>query len=151
MKKATEDLNKVGTSKGFAHKLLTAKRLASDLRGPTDTISTLANQFVLQLHDVDDGVRAIIEQVPVEIEAEPDSKEAVCNFFDQIRGLSEESNIGVSAAREMIEALTPLEKMSRDLRPGVRRLRRALMTMVEVIKVTEIWTSLIEASGVDCR
>ena len=152
MQKATADLlNKGGGRSGFAHKLLVARSLTMELSSPTDTISTLTNQFVSQLHDVDDGTRAIIEQALVEIKEEPDSKEDLCNFFAAIRNLSKQTHDGLSGAKQMIDGFAPMEKMSRDLRPVLRRLRQALTAMIEGGKVTEIWTSMIEASGVDCR
>ena len=51
----------------------------------------------------------------------------------------------------MINTAAPLEKMSRDLRPVLRRLRQSLTVMVEGRKVSDNWISLIEASGIDCQ
>ena len=150
MQRAASDINKEESRGGFARKLLVARRLAMELSGPTDKVSTLAGQFASQLHDVDDGFRAIIEQAQVEIKEKPSSKENCCDFFAAIRNLSGESHRGLSAAQQMIDSIVPIEKMSRDLRPVMRRLRQALTTMVEAGEVTDSWIGLIEASGVDC-
>ena len=64
-----------GVRGGFVHQRSVARRLATELSGPTDRISTLSNQFASHLHDVDDGFRAIIEQGAVEVEEKPESKE----------------------------------------------------------------------------
>ena len=148
---ATADLNKGRDRGGFAHKLLVARRLSVELSGPTDAISTLTNRFASQLHDVDHGFRTIIERAPLEIEETPDSKENICQFLTATQNLAKQSHDGLNEAKKMIGALYPMEKLSRDLRPVIRRLSQALTTMVEAGKVMEIWTSLIEASGVDCR
>ena len=150
MQRATSDINKEEGHGGFAFKLKVARRVAMELSGPTDKISTLASQFASQLHDVDDGFRVIIEQASVEIKEKPESKEDCCNFFAEIRGLSESSHNGLGAGQQMIDSIVPIEKMSRDLRPVVRRLRQALTIMVEARDVTDSWIGLIEASGVDC-
>ena len=50
----------------------------------------------------------------------------------------------------MINAITPVEKMSRDLRPVLRRLRQGLTTMVEAREVTDEWVHLIDRSGIIC-
>ena len=111
----------------------------------------LANQSASQLHGVDDGLRAIIEHAPVEIIENPESRREYCNFFSVIQKLSEASSTGLSGVQKMIDTFAPIEKMSRDLRPKLRRLRQALTTFLETIEVTDRWVSLIEASDVDCR
>ena len=151
MRDTARDINKGEGRGGFSRRLLTIRRLAKDLNGPTDTISMLTNRFTSQLHDVDDGLRAIIEHAPGEIEKNPESRKGYCQFFTVIKELSESSDTALNGAQEMIDAIAPVEKMSRDLRPGLRRLRQALATIVEAREVTVSWVGLIEASGVDCR
>ena len=51
----------------------------------------------------------------------------------------------------MIDAIAPIERVSRDLRPVFRRLRQGLSIMVEAREVSDGWIGLIEASGVDCE
>ncbi len=50
----------------------------------------------------------------------------------------------------MIDAISPLEAMSRDLRNPLRRLRQGLTLMVETRKVTDEWVELIEGTDIDC-
>jgi hypothetical protein len=137
--------------KSFAHKLIVARQLAKRLEGPSEEISASVTTFVSQLHDVDDGFRAIIERAPAEIEENPDSRKDFCHFFRVVENLSAASSEGLGSARNMIEAIPPIEKTSRDLRPVLRRLRSSLVAMVEAKDVTDSWVGLIEGSGVDCR
>jgi hypothetical protein len=51
----------------------------------------------------------------------------------------------------MIDSMEPLEEVSKDLRPTIRRLREGLTVLVEAKDVSSDWVNLIEASGVDCE
>jgi hypothetical protein len=50
----------------------------------------------------------------------------------------------------MIDAISPVEAMSRDLRDPLRRLRQGLTLMVEARDVTDEWVEMIEGTGIDC-
>ena len=152
MKEATSDITKVGAGRGgFARRVRVTRGIATKLTGPTDTISTLANQFEPQLHAIDDGIRIIIELAPAEIVESPDVKQDFCLYVESIRTLSESAHNGLSSIKGMIEAVAPLEKMSRDLRPVLRRLRQALTIMTESSGISDNWIGLIETASVDCQ
>jgi hypothetical protein len=46
--------------------------------------------------------------------------------------------------------MSPLEKMSRDLRPVLKRLRKALTTMMQVLPVMQEWREMKDAVDIDC-
>ena len=148
---ATANINKDTGRGGFSHRVLVSRHLARNLNEPTDKISMLANQFTSQLHDVDEGLRTIIEHAPIEINENPHSKGDYCHFFTVIQEVSQASDTALSGTQYFINTIAPIERMSRDLRPILRRLRQALTTIVEAREVTSSWVGLIEASGVDCR
>ena len=151
MTEATAEVKKPrGGRSEFARRIAIARRLAKRSSGPTDKISTLANQFASQIHDVDEGVRTIVDQASTEIERDPELRDDFCRFSESIRELSEASQDGRRGCEQMIHSIVPLEGMSRDLRPVMRRLRLALTIMIEGIQVTEGWTELIDAVGIDC-
>ena len=148
----TSNINQVSTGRGeFARIVKIVRRMAIQLKIPTDKISMLTNQYVSQLHDVDEGNRIIIEQAPAEIEKNSATRQEFCRFFESVQALSEESNKSFNDIESMINAAAPIEQMSRDLRPVIRRLRQALTIMVESRSVSGNWKNLIETSGVDCR
>ncbi|MCP4680168.1 MAG: toll/interleukin-1 receptor domain-containing protein [Deltaproteobacteria bacterium] len=148
MQEATPELQK---AKGFAPKRAVARQVARRLGDPTEQIWMFGNEFASQLHDVDDGFRVIIEAAPGEIEKSPESKPEMCSFFQRIRDLSAAAQKGLGSAQDMIDAIAPIEGISRDMRPALRRLRQGLTIIVEAKKVTNEWVDLIEASGVDCK
>lgn len=151
MTEAKADVDRADAqSKGFAGRLVVARRVAGKLKEPVDRIWSDSNEFASQLHQVDDGLRALIEQAAAEVQGAPDSRPAVCEFFETIRQLSASAHEVLESVRQMIESIAPVESMSRDLRPPLRRLREGLTIMVEAQEVTDEWIQLIERAGVDC-
>ena len=73
-----------------------------------------------------------------------------CSFFNAVRVMADKTGLGMSSIQGMIDGIGPLEKMSRDLRPVLRQLRRGLTAMVEAREVSEEWIQLIERTGVSC-
>lgn len=102
------------------------------------------------MHQIDPGVRAIIEQAPSEIRESPESQSEFCTFFHVIRQLSASAREGLEQTQGMIDATSSLEAMSRTLRDPARRLRQGLTMMVEAREVTDEWVQIIENAGIDC-
>ncbi len=151
MQDATADVHRGDKySKGFSHRLLIARRLAEQLRDPTDKISSFGNQFVSQLHDVDSGIRVMIARAPEEVLQDPEARMQICEFFEAVRKLSQSAHEGLMSTQTMSDAIVPIEKISRDLRPVLRKLRQGLTAMAEAREVTDVWVDLIDDSGVDC-
>lgn len=136
--------------KGYAARLLVARKLVPQLTDPVARIQSGANQFVSQLHDVDEGIRVIIGQAPEELEASPESKEDICGFFNAVRSLTETAGRSLDSVQGMVEAIAPIEKMSRDLRPVFRFLRQALTEMLEAREVTQEWVRMLDESNIIC-
>jgi hypothetical protein len=136
--------------KGFAARLTIARKLSQRLHEPTENIWSLANEFASQLHQIDPGFRAMIEQASIEVRDNPESQSEVCTFFQSIRGLSASAREALESVQSMIDAISPVEAMSRDLRHPLRRLRQGLTLIVEAREVTDEWVELIEGAGVDC-
>ena len=151
MQEAAVDLEKSDTQgKGFAGRLVTARKVSQSLHEPTERIWSLGNEFASQLHRIDPGVRAIIEQAPSEIQESPESLSGFCAFFHSIRQLSASAREGLEQAQGMIDATSSLEAMSRNLRDPARRLRQGLTMMVEAREVTDEWVEIIEGTDIDC-
>lgn len=149
MRGATADIPS-GSSQSFKSRVSVARRLADQLGAPTDDIWKSGNSFASQLHQVDEGIRAIVENAPSEIQRQPESEEEYCKFLKAVRDLSVASHQGLGALQSMVEAISPIEKLSRDLRPALRRLRQGLTVMIEGREVTDEWVRLIESTGLDC-
>jgi len=135
---------------GFGARLAIIHRLAAKLAEPVERVSQLSNEFTTLLHDVDEGFRLIISQAPSEAQNDASAKASVCTFFATVRQLSAAAHGALESTQNMIDTIAPLEKISRDLRPVLRRYRGGLTTIVEARKVTDEWVQLIDASGLEC-
>lgn len=136
--------------KGFAARLTTARKLARSLREPTENIYSLGNTFASQLHQIDPGFRAIIGEAPSEIRDDPEAQSGLCGFFQSIRQLSASAEEALQSLQGMIDAASPGESLSRDLRNPLRRLRQGLTLVIEGREVIDEWVALIEDTGIDC-
>lgn len=125
--------------KGFAARLTVAKRVANELLAPTDRIERLSQEFVHDLGRIDIGFRALVEQAD---QLSPDNTEEIDSYRTFLRtlgDLSSSANEGLGAIQGLVGAIEPVERMSKDMRPPLRRLRRALTSMVEARAITDSW------------
>jgi hypothetical protein len=151
MQKAKVDIEGADSrGQGFAARLSIARKLSQELRDPVESIWSSSQDYVSQLHEIDALVRAIIDLAPGELVNNPESKSDLCGFFTSLRELSASAHEGMESTRGMIEGISPLEAMSRDLRPPLRQLRQGLTIMVEAREITDEWVELIDSTGVEC-
>ncbi|MDQ7794519.1 MAG: toll/interleukin-1 receptor domain-containing protein [bacterium] len=136
--------------KGFAARLVTVRRVASQLDCPTQRIWEWSNEYASHLHDINTGFRDLIERAPAEVQENPDSQAGFCDFFRSVTRVSAAASAALESIQKMIDACAPLKGMSRDLRPPLRRLEKGLTIMVEGGQVMNEWVQLIQASGIIC-
>jgi hypothetical protein len=136
--------------KGFAGRLVVTRALAQRLQEPAEAVFASAARFASHLHKVDEGVRILIDSAGREQPNDPESLKAVCEYFESVRGLSEATRAGMVSTQGMLDAMGPIEAMSRDLRAPLRRVRQGLTAIMEAQVVAEEWVRLMDASGVDC-
>jgi hypothetical protein len=136
----------------LAAQLVVTGKLAQDFEAPTDRIFSLAQEYTSQLHDVDSGLRTLIELAPTMYEvADDEGKETICTFLENIAASTEAAKNGLGSTEELVHTLTPLESTSRVLRPVLRRLRAGLTVLVEGRDITDAWARLVADSGIPCN
>jgi hypothetical protein len=135
---------------GFAARLTIARKLSQRMREPSERIWSFGNEFASQLHQVDTGIRAMIEQASVEAHESPESRADICTFFNSVQEMSVATHEGLGAIESMVDSISPVEAMSRDLRAPLRRLRQGLTLMLEARGVADEWVRLIEDTSIDC-
>jgi hypothetical protein len=136
--------------RGFAGRLVIARRVAEELTEPANTIEQLSDAFASDLHEIDDGIRTILERLPAEIAKDPTSLPGACDFLGNIRTLGEAAREGLGSLEHMMTEAGSLEAISRDLRAPLRQMRTGLRRMVEARDVTDEWLALADQSGIDC-
>jgi hypothetical protein len=152
MQEATKEIQRGDTQgKGAAFRLAVTRRAANRLAQPSERIYSFGQEFARQLHTVDQGFRVIIDRIPIETAQDPTAKDQFCEFIRTVRTLSKAAREGLGGVQVMIDAIEPVESMSRDLRPTLRRLRQGLTTMLEAREVSNEWVRLIDETGIDCE
>ena len=152
MHESTENIHRADSQgKGFTARLANINRTSQLLIEPTENIWSKSNLYASQIHDVDQGLRIIIEQSEKEIVDNPESKPAICQNFRNIRRLTEASIGSLQHIASFISALEPLEKMSREIRPVVRRLKTGLTLLYDSTDITKYWVELIDKTGINCE
>lgn len=134
----------------FSARLMAIRKAANRMDAPINEIWELSNLYATQLHDVDTGFRIIINQAQYEIKDDPDTKASFCAFFETVVNLSVSSDEAMDSIQLMISSFEPLEKLSRDLRPKLRRLKSGLTNLIEATEVIREWVKMIESIGVEC-
>lgn len=152
MNGSTEELRRAETQgKGFSARLLIAKRTAVKMDDPTERIWEQSNVYASQLHDVDQGIRILIERAPHEIAENSDARQEYCELFESVREMSDASNYMINNLQTMVDASESLEKFSRDLRPVMRRLKSGITILMESSRVCKEWINLIDATNINCE
>jgi hypothetical protein len=151
MQENTESIRRANAQgQGFSARLILARQMANRLKEPVEHIWTLSNRYASQLHEIDTGVRMLIERARTEVGENPDAKVNFCDFFESILGMVSATREAMEKAQVMIQSAEPLEKLSRDIRPVMRQLRQGLTIQVAANEVCQEWANLIEDSGIEC-
>ncbi len=143
--------NRPASPKEFIYRRAVARRLAQELQAPSDRIYERSREFASQIHQVDAGVRTLLEIGEQEtLKGGATEREALCSFFKSMRGLASSVVSGKMAVKGMVDGLASMEGLSRDLRPVFRHLSKGLTVFVEASDVTDGWVNIIERSKVEC-
>lgn len=136
--------------KGFAARLTVARRIANELNVPVEKIDSLGQEFAADLSEIDAGVRTILEQAEEQVQADPSNLPSYCTFEYSLRNLAKASDEGLDSVEQMIAVAGPLEKMSKDMRTPIRRLRTSLTAMLEAREITRSWVEILDEIDIDC-
>jgi len=150
-RKASDEINKRDAQgAGFAGRLAVLRQFAKTLAGPSERIVELSSDFTSYLYQVDQGFKALIEQAPEEARDNGLARQQVCEFYRIVSELSRSARDGLAGIQSMVDSISEVEPLSRDLRPVLRTLRMGLTAMVEGQAVTDEWLRLVEASPISC-
>ena len=151
MEQATADMEKGDKQgKGFAARLVVTRRVARKLSEPAERLRSSGNDFASQMHDVDEGTRILIALAPEQVAENAEARSEVCDLFHALRELSATAHESLGSVQFMVDEISSLEGMSRDLRPPLRRLKQGLTLMLEAREVTDEWVRLMDETGIDC-
>lgn len=143
--KGTREIDRSNSQgKGFAARLTVARRLANELSEPTDEVERLSQLFVSDLNRIDIGFRHIIK-LGENISEDAEEADQYRMFLRSVKDVSAAANEGLGSLQGLITAIEPAEQISKDMRPPLRRLRRALTSMLEARAITDSWLEIVES------
>lgn len=123
----------------------TAATLLTDaLAAPVADLHRLANEFLVLLHEVDQGVRVITGQAGQVVEGNPDLGDPIAEFTEDLRGLVVEEVRRLGEAEELIELAADVERLTRTLRPIARELRLSLTLLADGRDLMTTWAALLD-------
>ena len=112
------------------------------MTGPVDRIASRAESFSSQMHETDQGVRALIRRTESAARESPGARKAASRFLTILRGLGASAQNSLAAAQRTGATIAGLESLSKDLRPAARKLRQGLVRMMEGHAVALEWARL---------
>lgn len=137
---------------GVAARLVVARQVAEQLNDPVSEIERLGQTYASDLADIDDGIRALLIQGAHEAKSgeSQEARDQYCTFVGMLRSLAEASGLGLGSLEGLVKSAQPLEALSKDLRPVLRRMRGSLTALVEAREVTQSWVDFAVEQEVDC-
>lgn len=135
---------------GNSAKLMILRRTAVKYIEPTEEIFTQSNLFSSQIQSVNPGVRNLIDQWAIAIKENLISKEKVCIFFNEIKKLNQSASFAKNNLQLLMNKAESLIKLSRDLRPSLRKLQRACTILIESSSIIDEWANQVDFIGIDC-
>lgn len=135
--------------RGFATRLRIARKISEAISGPVDRIGALGQKFASDLYQIDLGFKILLPRLVEEAKEDKEILNQVCQYFRNVRVLADASLAGAGSTSSLIDSIRPLENISKDLRPPIRKLMDTLTAMYEVQGITNNWITMMDNTGID--
>lgn len=143
---ATEQMNTSNKQpNSFARKIVIARELASEVEPDLQEIEQLSKEYSAGLLRVDSGTRAILELAEVATDAEAVRERKT--LHTSLRELIGQSRKAMETMSSAANAARANAKLSRDLRPVLRRYETAARNIVDGFQIIDGWESLLGRSS----
>jgi hypothetical protein len=149
-RKATADIDR-GTEQGivFLTQLVISRKLARDLAAHAERILELANSYTTSLYRVDDVMRIIIAQAPVEARNNPAVRAGWEQISTSVLDLTDITYQTITAIQGSMISLAKIESTSRELRPPIQKISHGLTILAEGASVIDEWKRLVDEVSVN--
>jgi len=137
----THRMNQVNSGPdAFARKILAARELAADVEPELGELERLSKDYSAGLIRIDSTIRAVYELVALSDPEDVAEGKAVLN--GSLAELISNSKVAMRSLEGAADAARENAKLSRDLRPVLRRYETAVRNMVDASSIIEEWESL---------
>lgn len=141
--------NNAKLGRGAAANLDTVKSLAGNLTEPALQIEKLGQQYTKQIHEVDGGIRILIESLRTDVKENPEKEKSSEQFFESLNNMYDSTEKCISILKSFLESLSSLEATSRDLRKPLKTIRKGLILFMEGADVIREWHNLAEKKSAE--
>lgn len=144
--KWTEQLKSSGSEgKGFAHRVILFREMASELDVPASEILQLGEDYASQLVGLDRGMRALIALASSS--DEEDGLEVARTLFENVLRMVGASRSQVGSLEGLSKSMAAPARQSRDLRPVLKKIETGLRGISDSQAILDEWERLILDSG----
>ncbi|WP_137843107.1 toll/interleukin-1 receptor domain-containing protein [Microbacterium sp. 2FI] len=124
----------------FARKIVIARELARDVEPELQEIEELSSQYVAGLLRIDPTVHAIFELS--KLSTDENAEDVVATLSTSFSELVEQARQASDSMNRAADAARANAKLSRDLRPVLRRYETAVRNIADGFEIIEEWDSL---------
>ncbi|MFT7710950.1 toll/interleukin-1 receptor domain-containing protein [Clavibacter tessellarius] len=128
-----------GSQKPLAKKLSILRQVANDIEAPSRRIELVGESYLKALLEVDPSFQAIADLGQLQTAATVADHEALHATQDAVRSMVVVGAAATASVRSAIESGRGLARLSRDLRPALRRFESGSNNIVDGQAIIEDW------------
>lgn len=140
----TADLNQRSTD-SFAAKVVVLKRVANELESPTQRIVEAGDEYMRTLLGIDPSFRALAEIGHAQTTATLEDRAALTQAQEAVRGMVQAGAQATEQVRSAIYSGRNLARLSRDMRPALKRYETGSQNIIDGQAVMQEWADLLDA------
>ncbi|NLO71883.1 MAG: TIR domain-containing protein [Porphyromonadaceae bacterium] len=145
-----DSFNQRSSNKNASVLLSTFNRLSDKLIEPVDDMYEKAEAFADKMSMLNSSVPALIQFMELMDPSDLEQRKSICNLKKSLLYAGENIKDLANSISKNIEVIEPFAKMSRSLRPIIRKLGKAFNLMTEVLIAYEQGVLVLETWDIDC-
>lgn len=143
--------NQNKTTKSTSTLLLIFTRLSTKLTEPVDVMNEKALCFVESMGVLNSSIPALIQLMELMDPSDENQRKSICNLKKSMLFAGENIKNLEESISKNIRIIEPFAKMSRSLRPVIRKLVKAFNLMNEVLIAYEQGIKVLKTWNIDCE
>ncbi|KQO59767.1 toll/interleukin-1 receptor domain-containing protein [Curtobacterium sp. Leaf261] len=128
----------------FAAKLVVLRRVAAELESPTQRIVDAGDEYMRTLLGIDPAFRALAEIGNAQTTVTPEDRTALAQAQDSVRGMVQAGEEATEQVRSAINSGRNLARLSRDMRPALKRYETGSQNIIDGQAVMQEWADLLD-------
>ena len=128
----------------FAAKIIVLRRVAEELEKPSRKMEEVGEEYMRTLLELDPSFRALAEIAHAQVNPSGHDRETLGQAQASVRSMVEAGREATASVRSAIKSGRGLARVSRDLRPVLRRYETASQNVIDGQAVIEEWTRLMD-------